>query len=88
MAKSERKSIYNAIVYLDPLDCGSTIGYTINRRRTGSISAQVDLTDCNRKIEWYFSDSTPIQKIDTAIAILTEFRTKLLSVTKKKTRRR
>jgi len=62
------------ISYLDPLDCGSTVGYTVRRGRRG-VTGEVDLSDCNRKIEWYFSSAPDsIKKIDKAIEILQRFR--------------
>lgn len=62
--------------FIDPADCDSIVGYKIvsSKRPWG----QVTLTDCNRKIDWYFhEEETSNSKIDKAIDILIEFRDKL-----------
>lgn len=69
--------------YIDPLDCGSMVAYSITKRRR--LSATMDLSDCNKKITWYFDNDTgdkPIQKIDTVIALLTDFKNDLLNARK------
>jgi hypothetical protein len=79
----KRELIASGIVMLDPLDCGSTIGYTVRRGRRG-VNGDVSLSDCNRKIEWFFSnDDNAVAKIDKAIEILSQFREEF-----KKARRR
>jgi hypothetical protein len=82
---AEKKEIPKRVItshseYIDPLDCGSTIGYTVciqyNR-----VDANVHLTDCNRRIEWGFnkdSDGEALEKIDVAIEILAKFRRDLV----------
>lgn len=71
--KRTRKLIAKNIDYIDPLECDSTVGYTITRGRR--LSANVNLTDCNRHITWYFNaDKSAIPKIDRAISLLTEFK--------------
>jgi hypothetical protein len=73
MAKKRREIVASRIDYIDPFDCGSTVGYVVRRGR--KLSAEVFLTDCNRKIEWYFYDKTEgLRKIDKAIEILADFR--------------
>jgi hypothetical protein len=59
--------------YIDPLDCGSLIAYCITSRRR--LSASIDLSDCNRRINWYFdNDGSGLRKIDKVIALLSDFR--------------
>lgn len=72
--KRKNKLIASNVGFIAPLTCGSTVGYKIveGSRQTW---AEVDLTDCNRKIQWSFSTSIEgVEKIDKAIALLTEFR--------------
>lgn len=72
--KSVRKVIAHNATYLEPLNCDSTVSYKIiesGKRVWGSIQ----LADCQRKIEWYFSDTESLDKVDSALKILTEFRT-------------
>ena len=76
MKKRTRKLLASEIVMIDPMDCGSTIGYVIRESRYG-LSAEMALSDCNRKIEWYFSRSesnSAVAKIDRAIAVMNNFR--------------
>ena len=59
--------------YIDPVGCDSTISYKVvgGTRMSGSI----DLSDCNRKINWWFcNEPESVVKIDKAIAMLQEFR--------------
>lgn len=63
-----------ASLYLNPTDCDSTISYKVIRtpRR---LYCNMQLTDCNRKIEWYFPNEVgSVKKIDTVIAALQDFR--------------
>ena len=60
------------IIYIDPEECSSTIGYTI--KADTYFEANIDLADCNHKIAWSFSDDTGVEKVDLAIEILLEFR--------------
>lgn len=67
------KIVASVSAYLDPLGCDSTVSYKVinsGRRVWGSIL----LSDCGRKIEWYFGIERPLHKIDKAIAMLQEFR--------------
>lgn len=77
MRKRRQPELISAnIIQLDPIDCGSTVGYRIVKGRT--LWAEIDLADCNRKIQWSFYSNNPKQglaKIDIAIEFLTEFRT-------------
>lgn len=70
--KHVRKLLAQGIIQLDPLDCGSSIAYAVSRRRYG-LTGDVDLSDCNHKIHWYFGKDD-LGKIDAAINILVEFR--------------
>jgi hypothetical protein len=74
------------IVQLDPVDCGSTVGYKIVRGR--NLWAELDLSDCNRKIQWSFYSIDGLGKIDRAIEMLTKFRTDWASAIKKVPRKR
>lgn len=76
--KVQRKLYASEAAYLDPLDCGSLIGYSVIKGRRG-ITGEVDLTDCNRKITWYFggSNSNRFKKIDKAIELLENFKAAL-----------
>ena len=76
-------------VFIDPEDCGSSVGYYIvineytpkDKSTTYSISATMVLTDCSHKIDWSFN-SDDVDKIDTAIRMLQEFRKKYLETEK------
>jgi hypothetical protein len=74
-------------VFIDPENCWSNIGYYITTseytsskagsKTVYSLSGSVVLTDCSHKIDWCFSASDGnLEKIDTAIAMLQEFRKK------------
>ena len=81
MDKKEVKQVITShSEYIDPLDSGSTIGYTICFQYD-QVDAKVHLTDCNRRIEWGFShnkDIEALEKIDIAIEILAKFRRDLV----------
>ena len=76
-------------VFIDPEDCGSSVGYyiTINEYSPKDkpteyyISSTVVLADCSHKIDWGFSKGD-VDKIDSAIAMLQEFRKKFLETEK------
>ena len=76
-------------VFIDPKNCGSSVGYYINVSEYApkdkpleySISATMVLTDCSHKIDWSFN-SDDVDKIDTAIRMLQEFRKKYLETEK------
>jgi hypothetical protein len=72
-------------VFIDPENCGSSVGYYITigeyhstktDKDVHSLSATVVLTDCNHKIDWCFSGNGKTDKIDSAISMLQEFRKK------------
>jgi len=94
---TETLNVRSRVTYIDPEGCGSTIGYRIWTEKwtpskgdpTYTIAATVELSDCNRKIEWDFGiDSTKIDgtetlcKLDTAIGMLEEFRKELVATQK------
>ena len=79
--RKTRKLIKANITHIDPLNCNSTIGYTIIERRGLGLYADMDLADCGRKITWGFAKrdgNGVLAKIDKAIAIMQEFRTEWL----------
>jgi hypothetical protein len=79
MAVRRTKKLYaSGIAFLDPTDCDSIVGYHVTKRGN-YLSGTVDLSDCNRKITWYFSytNKNSLPKIDVAIKMLESFRTEL-----------
>lgn len=72
MSTRPKELIANNIIQLDPVDCGSTVGYKIVNGR--NLWAEIDLSDCVRKIQWSFYAKDGLGKIDRAIAILSKFR--------------
>lgn len=82
MAESKyREELLDAnIKYIDPLDCGSTVGYRIflkGNQGEGKVSAEVDIADCGRTVSWSFYGDDIMEKIDNALELLTSFRNKL-----------
>lgn len=73
--------------YIDPGDCGSIIAFEIHTGRRG-LMGNIDLSDCNRKIQWYFSKETGSKKITEAISLLEEFRIAWLKALKHRKRRK
>lgn len=73
MSRAKAKSLLNKAAYIDVTECGSIIGMDIHTRGT-RLMGNIDLSDCNRKIQWYFSHETGTEKIDTAIALMKKFR--------------
>lgn len=80
--RDKRKLYAEGVVQLDPMDCGSSIAYAVVRGRRGHLTGDLDLSDCNRKIHWYF-DRTDLPKIDRVINILTEFRAAFAKATRR-----
>ena len=76
-------------VFIDPENCGSSVGYYITTNEYShkdkpteySISSTVVLAGCSHKIDWSFSKGD-VDKIDSAIAMLQEFRKKFLETEK------
>ena len=72
-------------MYIDPEGCDSQVSYKINLSEYGdgadakrSLNASVLLSDCSRRIDWYFhGDEDSLEKIDKAIGMLTAFRRNL-----------
>lgn len=73
--RNPRKLISSNSAYIDPLYCDSTVSYKIidGLRVWGS----VELSDCSQKIEWYFGNDRPVEKVERAIKLLEEFRDEL-----------
>ena len=91
------KVFASGAAYLDPLHCGSLIGYEIHTRRRGRIIGNVTLTDCNRMITWYFSggngastalsqsgSAESIAKLDKIVELFQKFREEFIKATKKR----
>lgn len=76
-------------VFIDTENCGSSVGYYIyineyapkDKPTQYSVVATVVLADCSHKIDWTF-DENYAEKIDSAIAMLQEFRKKLAETVK------
>lgn len=79
MARKRPPKVYGqGAIFLDPIDCGSTIRWKIvdgGWSEQPTPDCEISLTDCNRTITWN-QDCTEegIAKIDKAIKILTECR--------------
>jgi hypothetical protein len=81
-------------VFIDPNDCGSSIGYHIkineytpkDKPIEYSISATVVLADCSHKIDWNFNEDAEegdaIEKIEAAVSMLQEFKKKFIETQK------
>jgi hypothetical protein len=79
MARRRRYIIASRAEHIDPADCGSIVSYRIRRGYHG-LQADIDLTDCDRKISWYFNnDVESVKKIDKAIEILSRFRAEFVT---------
>lgn len=86
-AKYKEGLLHVDIKYIDPLDCGSTVGYRIflkGAEGKEQVSADVELADCGRTINWGFYGNNQMEKLDNAIEILTSFRNKLQREVNKK----
>ena len=83
----KRELIAANIAQLDPLDCGSTISYSIRRGKYG-ICAEISLSDCNRMINWYFDRHSGPHKIEAALSVLTEFQEKYNAALKLRRRKK
>ena len=83
MRRKSKPKVYAAHAeYLDPIGCGSMIGFTITKRRR--LYGEMDLSDCNRKINWYFENSLDgVKKIDKAIEILSMFKNEFVEARRK-----
>ena len=81
MRTRKEPKVYAAeATYLDPADCGSIVAYEIHEHRSRGFSAMIDLSDCSRKIQWYFSEPTGVRKIDKALQVLQNFRREYIKV--------
>lgn len=70
------KLLADRSVHIDPLHCGSTIGYRLGLSKYNVLTMGVRLTDCNKVIAWEFDDYTDgtVEKFDEAISMLQEAR--------------
>lgn len=87
MAVKKTRRVISKVVasnstYIDPLNCDSTVSYKIIKRGSSRAWGSVQLSDCTRKIEWYFGNDQPVDKINNAIAVLEEFRDALVKIRK------
>ena len=82
MAVAKRQLKASEIVMLSPIDCGSTISYTIVKDGK-FLSADMDLSDCTRKISWSFTNND-LAKINKVIKILTNFKKAFIKAKKEK----
>ena len=78
MATKKTKLIATDSMMIDPTNAGSTISYVVtqygdNKEPTG----ELHMSDCERRIKWYFGRYTDPKKLDKAIQMLQEFRDKL-----------
>jgi Iap family predicted aminopeptidase len=77
-----RKLVASSSAYIDPLNADSTVSYKV--LVSDSVWGSVLLTDCTRKIEWYFGVDDSIEKVDRAVAMLQEFKAAYLAAKKKR----
>jgi hypothetical protein len=79
----KEKLIAAKCAYIEPLGCDSTVQYKIisgrSTRRGGHVYGSVQLSDCGRKIDWYFGgkEKESLEKVDKALEMLQEFRSLL-----------
>ena len=77
-------------VFIDPDNCGSSIGYYITTSEHKPkdkppfylTDAIVVIANCAHKIDWSFGGEGAIEKVDAAIHMLQEFRKKYVEVKK------
>ena len=71
--KREAKVLESAVVYIDPAQCASRIGFRIRTGYKDRVIGELELTSCDRMISWNMDDGTYSQqlaKLDAAIAML------------------
>jgi hypothetical protein len=73
MAVRSARLVASDSVYIDPLNCDSKVSYKIidNYKHTWG---EVQLTDCDKQISWWFGTKVNLDKIDRAIEALTTFK--------------
>jgi hypothetical protein len=89
MADGNNEVLASDIKFLDPLSCGSTVGYYIARHEykgNVSIDATVALSDCSRKLEWMFDGDRSITKINIALQVLNDFKKAFIKAKKLETK--
>jgi len=90
MTKKYKEELQDShVVYIDPVDCGSTVGYRVklSGSTTMSVQAEVELSDYSRTINWSFYGPNSLTKIDIAIEALTRFRNSYEQASKKLTKK-
>ncbi len=74
----EKKTVCLAhgIAFIDPADCGSTVGYRFTEDHYSGVHGTIVITECTRTITWniYCEDESGITKLDNAIAMLMKAR--------------
>lgn len=71
------KLVAHNTAYIDPMCCGSRVGYRVVYSKWNALTMSIILADCDKQARWEFmEDSTtdPLLKIDNAIAMLQEAR--------------
>lgn len=90
MSKEISKAYAANVKYIDPSDCGSTVGYRIHNNRTEDFEyhyayADVEIADCGRKVNWSFNFENfedSLVKVDNAIVMLQEFKREFVKASK------
>jgi hypothetical protein len=75
--KTKPRTIGHGAAYIDPLHCGSSVRYRAAISRWGCLTMEIAITDCDRQVKWELRDENEnpgVNKIDAAIALLTEAR--------------
>ena len=89
MTNDDNYNIISESIYIDPQDCDSQISFKINRvtyhqGKEKNLTASVLLSDCTRRIDWYFNqEPDSIKKLDRAINMLQKFKRHLVAESKK-----
>ena len=80
-------TIVSEAIYIDPAGCNSQVSFKINRtdyQGRMALEATVLLSDCSRRIDWYFNhEPDSLKKIDRAIEMLKKFKRHLAAESKK-----
>jgi hypothetical protein len=86
------KIFKSAIEFIDPVSCGSTVGYKVVIQKStyngeSSIYGSIELTDCNRRISWDLNSDDggreAVDKIGNAIRLLTDARYAIIEANKR-----
>ena len=79
----KRKLLASNVKLLDPKDCDSIVTYILCRGRRGNLTGTVDLSDCSRKIQWFF-DKDDFSKVCCLVEFFEEFKTQFCKFTRRK----